>query len=255
MTVSSPADCSLDTLASSIFRIDVTNNGQTFSGSGFTVALFQKTRRLVLATAKHVLARPDDDKADIWKVQQFDRNGAAFREIAFLAKPVNSEVSPIFTHPNRDLGVLVLPEFGDNGHRFGHESETLPCVIDLTSGVAAGTRVAWAGFPRVIEQTLGFPQLCYFEGVVSAMIDHGDKQLYIVDGHAAHGVSGGPVWHWSHERRRIEIVGVVSAYHALNNGIPGFCVFEPINPILYFLETDRWHPDLVSDHLLTNRSA
>jgi hypothetical protein len=30
--------------------------------------------------------------------------------------------------------------------------------------------------------------------------------------------------------------------------LPGFCLFEPINPIMYYFETEPWHPDLVGDY-------
>lgn len=247
-----PGDSTFEELAPSIFRIEAACAGEAFVGTGFTLALFQQSRRLVLSTAKHVVDFPEDKPVD-WKVQQFDAQGKVARSICFRSKPRNSGVSPSFTHNNRDIGLLVLPEFGADGQRFGTESDAPPRVIYITDGVTTGTRVAWAGFPAVIEQTLGFPQLCYFEGVVSALINRAEKHLYIIDGHAAPGVSGGPVWHWSQEKNRAEIVGIVSAYKTVEEGLPGFCLFEPVNPHMYFLESERWHPDVVGDHLITNR--
>ena len=113
--------------------------------------------------------------------------------------------------------------------------------------------MGWAGFPGIVENALGFPQLCYFEGVVSAMVNRNDRKVYIVDGHAAKGVSGGPVWHWSEEKDRIEVIGIVSQYHHTMTPLPGFCLFEPINPIIYFLHSEAWHPDIAGDHLIINR--
>ena len=247
-----PGDCSFEELAPSIFRIEATCDRQTFAGTGFTVALFMASRRLVLSTAKHVLDFPKD-KPVLWKVEQFDQHGTVTRGVTFQSKPPTLGGLSIFTHNLLDIGLHVLPELGADGQKFGTEAESPPRVIDITSGVSTGTRVGWAGFAGVVEDTLGFPQLCYFEGVVSAMVNRKDKQLYIVDGHAAQGVSGGPVWHWSEERSRVEIVGVVSAYQALSNGLPGFCMFEPVNPTMYFLESKQWHNDVVGDHLITNR--
>jgi hypothetical protein len=85
------------------------------------------------------------------------------------------------------------------------------------------------------------------------MVNRQDKKIYIVDGHASKGVSGGPVWHWSTENNRAEIIGIVSEYRHLSNGMPGFCVFEPINSVLWYFSADLWHPDKVGDHLILNR--
>ena len=71
--------------------------------------------------------------------------------------------------------------------------------------------------------------------MVSATVDKDGKRLYIVDGHNSAGVSGGPVWCWNDERQRAEIVGVVSGYGDAGGDLPGFCVFEPINPVLGYL--------------------
>ena len=37
----------------------------------------------------------------------------------------------------------------------------------------------------------------------------GKRKRYIVDGHATHGVSGGPVWHYNAEHDRAEVIGMI----------------------------------------------
>jgi hypothetical protein len=88
-----------------------------------------------------------------------------------------------------------------------------------------------------VEQALSRPQLCYFEGVISAHIMQPDRLLYIVDGHASPGVSGGPVWAWFDAVGSYAIVGIVSEYRHLfgHPELPGHCFFEPINPLMEFL--------------------
>lgn len=148
---------------------------------------------------------------------------------------------PFRWHKELDIAVVTLPT-ERRDRRFPPLEDEVPMLIDPRSGVTPGKRIAWAGYPGAVEDFLKHPQLCYFEGSVSAMVDRDDKELYIADGYVAYGVSGGPVWHWSEETNRSEVAGIVTSYAHANDELPEFCVFEPVNPLSYYLK--NWHVSL-----------
>jgi hypothetical protein len=247
-----PGDRSFAEISRSIFRVETSWSVGTAHGTGFVIATFRDSKKLVLATAKHVLKVPDDETVQ-WRVEQYDDGGKIARSVTFWTSAQLKGNVPYRTHNKIDVGVCVLPALGDDKQPFAREGELPVRTVNILEGASTGTRVGWAGFPLLVEKALGFPQLCYFEGVVSAMIDREDRRLYVVDGHGAKGVSGGPVWHWSADRDRLEVVGIVCEYRHSGSNLPGFCLFEPINPIMYYFETEPWHPDVAGDHLITNR--
>jgi len=69
------------------------------------------------------------------------------------------------------------------------------------------------------------------------MVDRSGAMYYILDGHNAKGISGGPVWHWSEERERFEVVAIISAYKPGDEGLPGFVIAEPIRQVTGFLRS------------------
>ena len=247
-----PGDDSLEEISPSIFRIETEWPDGRATGTGFVIAMFRDSRKLILATAKHVLDFPDDQTV-WWKVQQFDEYGQVVRQDSFGTNKAEKGNVPYRTHNELDVGILILGAEGDDEQPLARENESPVRTIDIQCGVSTGTRVGWAGFPAIVEAALGFPQLCYFEGSVSAMVNRKDRKIYVVDGHGTPGVSGGPVWQWSAERDRLEVVGIVCNYQHAGDGLPGFCFFEPINPILHYFESEPWHPDKVGDHVIVNR--
>jgi hypothetical protein len=242
-----------DDIRKSTFRVETHwSGGGGSSATAFTVATFRDSKKLVLATAAHVLDCPENDTVH-WKIQQFDERGDVARQLQFATDKGMLGGVPYHTHKELDIGVFVLPATNDKKETFARPDEEPLRVIDILSGASAGTRVAWAGFASSVEEFLQAPHLCYFEGVISVMA-HGQRLIYVVDGHLSPGVSGGPVWHWSSEKSRFEVIGIAVGYgHTQGSPLPGFCVVEPINPIMYYLETDIWHPDKCGDHLITNR--
>ena len=248
--LSSKAPEAFDLIAPSIFRIECRTSEFCAAATGFAIARLTKSERLVLATARHVVECAQFRDAH-WLVQQFDRNGKPSREISFRSVAGDSHAH---VHKKMDLGLLVL----DRGEPpFASATEPVARFMDERLGVTPGTRVGWAGYPAIAHDLLGHPQLCYCEGVVSAMIDRDDRRLYLVDGHNTFGISGGPVWHWSRDRDQVEVVGVVSGYRTtpifddhtgesrldgsgrLSDSLPGFCVFEPLESFRAFF--DSWH--------------
>lgn len=209
----------------SIFRIEAKRGSSSGIGTGFAVARLAGSKRLVLATARHIVELWTIDRIE-WIVQQFDRNGRPTREVRFSTDPHDKD-SPIFLHKKMDAGILLVASHNSDGHQFSPDDEIPLRMIDERRGVAAGTRVGWAGFPLVAQGLLGHAQLCYCEGVISATIDRDDKRYYLVDGQNTFGISGGPVWHWS-ESNGFEVVGIVSGYTPPSD-LPGFCLVEPLD--------------------------
>ncbi len=245
---SSLGEKGFDQISLSVFRIETRWSAGFAVGTGFVVGRMRDSQKLVIATAKHVLDFPQNETV-WWKVQQFDEHGGVARELTFGTDPQKKGDVPYRTHNELDIGLCILPRLDAQKRPFARDGEQPVRVIDPDFGVTAGTRIAWAGFPGVVEHALGSPQLCYFEGVVSAMVNRDERQVYVVDGHAAPGVSGGPVWQWSVERDRLEVVGVVCNYQPLGAGLPGFCFFEPINPLMDYL--DYWQRQEKGDVLVT----
>ena len=76
----------------------------------------------------------------------------------------------------------------------------------------------------------------------------GKRKRFIMDGHAVRGISGGPVWHYSADRQRAEVVGLIvgAAFDPKklkDYELPGYIDVEPIGPLMYFLEDHRQDND------------
>lgn len=162
----------------------------------------------------------------------------------------------VFGDPSYDAVILNFPMIDDDGNRFVDEDESTPNLHDPGRLLNVGTPIAWAGYPGIAERLLAEKQLCYYEGRISATINR-PNPLYLVDGHASHGVSGGPVWSASVgpptgpdtvfaedlDDVSYGIIGVVSAYRG-DTPVPGLCIFTPLNPLVAFIKsmTDKLLP-------------
>jgi hypothetical protein len=240
-----PGALALTSVQDSIFRIEARGVKGVRSATCFTVALFRDAKRHVFATAKHVVHGFARDETVQWRIQQFDRLGDVTRSFEFESNESKKGGTPYLVHNVLDLALIWIPDEAVP-HTLAGEKPVR--IIKPVMGVAAGTRVGWAGFPGQIEALLGFPQLSYFEGSVSAMVDLEQRGYYLVDGHNSQGLSGGPVWHWSHEHGRAEVVAIVSGYSQVTE-FPGFCKFESISPLPYKLVDRSWWPN-PDDHML-----
>jgi hypothetical protein len=97
-----------------------------------------------------------------------------------------------------------------------------------------GTRVAWAGFPSLVEERVGSHNLCYFEGIVSCVANQ--PPIYWIDGHVSNGVSGGPLWVCDAAGNPM-VIGIAANYTVLNaSDVPGLAGFTPLQVLLNFLE-------------------
>jgi hypothetical protein len=230
-------DEAVDEVRKRVFRVQRTHAGRTCVGTAFMIARLHPSDRIIVATARHLLKFPEDAKVT-WCFQCLAEDGSVVGECRFASDETKPEERPYRFYKHADVGFCVLPppEQESKGQLVHSDIKSLP-VISEGHRLAQGTRIAWAGFPLTVEKLLGQPQLCYFEGVVSAFHAEGSRGRYIVDGHNARGVSGGPVWHWPDSGTGIEVAGIVAAYGLQQSDMPGFCVFEPINPVVAFVKS------------------
>jgi len=199
-----------DEISTHIFRVEVeTPDGKRWSGTAFTIAKMVTTNKLILATAKHVIDVPDQG-VTWWTLTQYDSNAKVTRTVKFGSDKDKFGSRPYDKHKELDIGYLIAPSVdGNGGKAFATNEERPPTLTNVWQSLSTGTRVAWAGFPGLVEASLGFPHLCYFEGCISAMVDTATKRSYIVDGHNMSGVSGGPVFSVDPETDKMIVVGVV----------------------------------------------
>lgn len=220
-----------------VFRIQTEWPGGGWTGTAFYFADTTRSEKVVLATARHVVEFPAHAKIR-WAVERFDESGHRLGRLSCEHDESDPASRPHRYYKHSDVAFCMFPRTSETD---GHLVEpgltpllTTPDDLRLTPA----THVEWAGFPSDVESRLGRPTLCCFRGMVSAFHCEGSRGLYIVDGHAAPGVSGGPVWHYPEEREAPEVVGIVSQYWFGEPGLPGMCAFEPINPIITFLRTN-----------------
>jgi len=216
--------------------------------------------KAMIVTAGHVLRGPTDDRDEplipvgqpkLWQVEREDPNGGAPRIVSFKT-PSDNRYGPRYTYykadPRVDIGVMFADANCVDGRPFvnrgndGRPCEKVVPVLPKNLCVGPGSRVAWAGFPAVAQAYLGFHQLCYYEGVVSAVIDRKDfPPLYLLDGHNTWGLSGGPVWAYVNGSARCELIGVIVQYlpsKYKNQELPGLVCATPIRPLLMYLEAN-----------------
>ncbi|MCH8822338.1 MAG: trypsin-like peptidase domain-containing protein [Planctomycetes bacterium] len=192
----------------------------------------------VVITARHVVADLPTHEVR-WKLTRYAEPGQQNATFEFKLPglmPSFSKIPGVIRtfKPNYDAAAIVIPLVAGVTPPFLEvEKELFPPVIAPGNAVRSGTEIAWAGYPFLITQFLKRPQLCVYRGMVSAAVLDIDPGMYIVDGHAAQGVSGGPVWHSDDKSHRI--IGVVSSYLLHGGEMPGLCHFTPVNQLTKFL--------------------
>jgi hypothetical protein len=100
--------------------------------------------------------------------------------------------------------------------------------IPLETMLPRGADVGWLGFPG-----LAYPELCFFRGVVSGYSER--PPIYLIDGVAINGVSGGPAF----DRTGL-LIGLVSAYvpNQLDERrtLPGLMILTPLNMVRLWMQ-------------------
>jgi hypothetical protein len=220
----------------SVFRITVEHGGGRYTGTGFVAAKYRRQdskNGFILATAEHVFRPLRGYETVFWRVERFTWRGDGDGWSTFKSNLELLGDSPIRAHLTTDVGLLIVPQTDD------YVVEPLH-LCDPRVGVVPGTEVGWVGFPAFVREEFPVSVPCFFRGVVSAVIDttatDDGRLLYLVDGHGAQGVSGGPVWVWNPARSRAEVIGLCSRYMWKGGSPePGLVVVEAVNPLVGFL--------------------
>ncbi|MCH8344508.1 MAG: trypsin-like peptidase domain-containing protein [Planctomycetes bacterium] len=192
-------------------------------------------RWLAVATARHVVE--DLPTTEVrWRLTRHAEDGEQPR-VAELKTHGLAELSdewPLVRpmRPGYDAAAFCVPNLCADGRPFVEDDESLPRVLAPEIILNPGNNVAWAGYPLFVERDLGAPQLCFYRGSIAATITSAEVPIYLVDGHVAQGVSGGPVWYSNENGHRV--VGVVSGYrpHGEPQAMAGLCHFVPLNLLL-----------------------
>lgn len=227
------------------------------SGSGVIIGSGSRfgPQHINIATAAHVLDNPETQEIR-WCVSRLEQEldgqrGAHVAEFV-TTKPIADEPM-LFRPPDPeafDIGMIAM--FNVSRIQGQTNAATYP-FIDLsryplvkttppTGHLLPGTKVGWCGFPGFVHDITGAYNLCYYEGVVSAYVSGRTPPLYLVDGHAANGVSGGPIWFCAPDGSPV-VLGVVSSYARPGGDVPGLCAFTPMNVLFDHLEADPRHMD------------
>jgi hypothetical protein len=167
-----------------VVRIE-TPNGY---GTGILAFYNHDAKWCGIATAAHVVTHADDWQHPI-RVRNFASTRFLKSEDRVVMKDLTND-SAIVLFFKGDLQLPKVP--------IALTPVDKPCSI--------GADVGWLGFPVIEADTL-----CFFAGTVSA--HQPARKLYLIDGVAINGVSGGPVFHCG-EGGQVQVIGSVSAYHA-----------------------------------------
>ncbi|MCX5653275.1 MAG: trypsin-like peptidase domain-containing protein [Planctomycetota bacterium] len=221
---------------------------KSWSGTGCIIAMLLNPNyepKAIVATAGHVL-RPANQTPVEWTLRRDPGPKDDTRQTVFKT-PHDNPYGPRFLFYNKDprvdIGAIMADSRCTDGRPFLDWEEegaykTLVPAIQKGQLMDCGTRVAWAGFPASPAEEFGSPVLCYYEGVVSAVIDRADQSaLYLLDGHNTWGVSGGPVWAWSDERHQVELIGIVVNYWRhldVKVELPGHVTAVAIHPLMMY---------------------
>jgi hypothetical protein len=194
-------------------------------------------RLLKIATAGHVLDHLGDGQC-AWELSRVEKHSDGhFEEISrTFSGGEKPHVICCEYLRNFDIGMLAIENQADGepGRKFIDTEKHLPLKVSPQRGyLRPGNRVAWAGFPGFVRDITGKFQMCYFEGVLSAVSM--EPFVYLVDGHSAPGVSGGPMW-LCNEQGDPVIVGVCIDYRWPGDSLPGLAGFCPLGVLLAHVE-------------------
>lgn len=196
-----------------IFRIEAGGS----LGTGFVISISSARtghRRLAIATAWHVVEAAASESAS---VELFRADGSS------LSGQTTLPVTVMQIGPKECDTALLLVETKDP---LLSPEDLLP--IPLKTMLPRGSELGWVGYPGLVA-----PELCFFRGAVSGFQEK--PPLYLVDGVAINGVSGGPAF-----ARNGLLVGFVSAYlpniRGSGHSLPGLLIATPINLVRYWME-------------------
>lgn len=177
------------------------------SGTGFLLGYNQRKSFCMIATALHVVEESDNWQLPIRVFSHGFTSTMLLKESdRVVLKDEENDSAVIICDPKLDLPESVIPLRPTNKR------------LDI------GAEIGWLGYPGIDPRTL-----CFFSGNVSAAPL--DRRIYLVDGVAINGVSGGPVL-FSSGTDGVEFVGVVSAYRAnrlTGDTLPGLLIAQDVS--------------------------
>jgi len=186
------------------------------SGTGFLFAFFADKSSCAVATAAHVVAH-----AHSWQQPIRVQHHSSATEVFLKA-----EDRAIILDESLDTAAIVF----DIG-----EVPVPDSLIDLTETgkyYRQGVELGWLGYPALSPKNL-----CFFLGTISAFLQK--EEIYLVDGVAINGVSGGPAF-LTDSSGKLALVGVVSAYvpnRATGESLPGLLMVSDVSQLQKVIAT------------------
>lgn len=192
-------------------------------GTGFLMSGGCPEGCVAIATALHVV-----DRSIQWQELMRVTHAASGRQVLLE----HNKLVTCYKNPPMDLALAVY--VNQDLPRPEGQLRMLAAEIRLLEGVQIG----WCGFPSIVPRTL-----CFFTGHISACIQGEllEELLYVVDGVAIHGVSGGPAFQLDENADPL-LIGLVSAYcpnRQAGETLPGVAFVRASNPYARLLELLR----------------
>ena len=195
-----------------VFRVHAGNSVGTAFVIGVSTA--DGGRQTMLATALHVV---QDVLGNDLPLDLVRRDGVLISTLTAGSVHVYP-VGP----PECDTALIQVPT------RDPLVSQDALLPMPFETMLPRGADLGWLGFPG-----LAFPELCFFRGVVSGYQER--PPIYLVDGVAINGVSGGPAFDPTGL-----VVGLISAYVpnqiALGTTLPGLMIVTPLNLVRLWMQ-------------------
>lgn len=177
-------------------------------GTGFLSLYNEDHSWCGIATAAHVVVDADKWQKPI-KIQHYESG-----QIVFLQADQRS----IHIDLRTDSAVILF-------FRGAINFPEIPITLNpIGNSLGIGVEVGWLGYPYIEPYTL-----CFFSGNISARQEY--RNAYLIDGVSINGVSGGPVL-FRHETDGVQVVGIVSAYHAnraTGEALPGLLIAQDVS--------------------------
>jgi hypothetical protein len=189
-------------------------------GTGFLFTYAGNNNALcAVATAAHVV-----EHAERWELPIKITHFASGKST--VLKP---DIRAVVVRKELDTAAILFPIRGME------LPQELPALIAQERHLKVGVRIGWVGFPALSPD-----DLCFFRGSVSCWVQ--EKQVYLVDGVAINGVSGGPAFYYDEIEESLKVAGVISAYapnRATGETLPGLSVVRSVTQLHGLIQAFR----------------
>jgi len=222
---------------------------QRVTGSGTVIGAWGKDptdiSRPIIATAGHLLSGDSPSHFRISMYSLADRKNRHERILDFDVDGMKCDQdTPGMGYYNGahheilDFGMIRAPSVCTDGKGF-FQGKPLESIMPTETGwnwELEGTKVAWAGFPEAAAEFARQPQLCYFEGRVSAFVFHDEYQGYLLDSPNTELAIGGPVWSQSDQDHRVRMIGLICGYRS-SGSAPRLIQVTPIQHLCKYIKS------------------